>query len=201
MKTTNRDRQRRWRQKKLSSGMRTVTIMLPARIKEMIDRHRKETGATIAQIIETAVVHLLSNEANSSQLIPKNKYTRDVIRFSPEKMQQMSTDLNTIAARFKEMTGFREDVTCNAKTVTKDGSAPKTAASDDRSTTEIYRLVRLLNNMEISLEEIALTLNKRKLKTLSGAYEWNAGDVQAVLDDIHQKYGHINPLFSISNAH
>jgi hypothetical protein len=59
-------------------------------------------------------------------------------------------------------------------------------------------LVRLLNNMGISPDEIALTLNKRKLKPLSGAWEWNAADVQTVLEDIHQKYGHINPLFSIA---
>ena len=201
MKTTNRDRQRRWRHKKISSGMRTVTVMLPAQIKAMIDRHRKETGATIAQIIETAVVNLLSAEPSSSQQIPRNKYIQNVVKISPEKMQQICTDLKAIAARFEKMIGSREDVTCNVKTVTNDRCASKTASSDDSSATEIYRLVRLLNNMEISADEIALTLNKRKLKTLSGAYEWNAGDVQAVLEDIHQKYGHINPLFSISDAH
>ena len=59
---------------------------------------------------------------------------------------------------------------------------------------EIYRLVRLLNNMEVSADEIALTLNKRKFKTLSGNVEWKLEDVHAVLKDIHQKYGHINPL-------
>jgi len=53
--------------------------------------------------------------------------------------------------------------------------------------------------MEVSPDEIALTLNKRKLKTLSGEYEWKVGDVHEVIDDIHQKYGHINPLFSISD--
>ena len=57
MKSTNKERQRKWRQQKISSGMRTVTVMLPSHVKDLIDGHRKETGATIAQTIETAVVH------------------------------------------------------------------------------------------------------------------------------------------------
>jgi uncharacterized protein YoxC len=39
---------------------------------------------------------------------------------------------------------------------------------------------------------------KRKFKTLSGSTEWKLEDVHEVLQDIQQKYGHINPLFSIS---
>lgn len=69
---------------------------------------------------------------------------------------------------------------------------------EDAFTKEVYRLVRLLNNMEVSPDEIAITLNKRKFKTLSGNTEWKLEDVHKVIQDIHQKYGHINPLFSIS---
>jgi len=53
--------------------------------------------------------------------------------------------------------------------------------------------------MEVAPDEIALTLNKRKFKTLSGSPEWKLEDVHAVLKDIHQKYGHIDPLFAISD--
>jgi hypothetical protein len=54
--------------------------------------------------------------------------------------------------------------------------------------------------MEVSPDEIAFTLNKRKFKTLSGNAEWKLEDVHEVLKDIHQKYGHINPLFSITES-
>jgi hypothetical protein len=64
---------------------------------------------------------------------------------------------------------------------------------------EIYRLVRLLNNMEVSPDEIAFTLNKRKFKTLSGNADWKLEDVHEVLQEVRQKYGHINPLFSITD--
>ena len=199
MKTTNRERQRKWRQKKMSSGMRTVTVMLPSHIKDLIDSHRRQTGATMAQVIETAVANLLSAKGNSDPLKEKNKSKQYLKSLSLENMQQMSADLNAIAARFEKLAGYKGCVTCNTKPVTNSASALEKAPAQDPLTAEIYRLVRLLNNMEVSVDEIAVTLNKRKFKTLSGAAEWNASDVQAVLEDIHQKYGHINPLFSISH--
>ena len=61
MAISNKDRQRKWRQKKAAGGMQTVTVMLPAEIKGLIDNKRKETGATIAQIIETALINWLGN--------------------------------------------------------------------------------------------------------------------------------------------
>jgi hypothetical protein len=55
MKTSNSELQRKWKQKQAYNGMRTVTVMLPVEIKDLIDQKRKETGTTISQIIETAV--------------------------------------------------------------------------------------------------------------------------------------------------
>ena len=48
MKTPNRERQKKWKQKQVSKGMRSVTLMLPAEIKALIDSKRKETGKTIS---------------------------------------------------------------------------------------------------------------------------------------------------------
>jgi hypothetical protein len=92
---------------------------------------------------------------------------------------------------------MKTPVTSNKRAVTNDGSEkPEQQTGYPK---EIYRLVRLLNNMEVSHDEIAVTLNKRKYKTLSGDNEWKLGDIKAVLDDIKQKYGHIDPLFTISD--
>ena len=197
MKTSNRERQRKWKQKQVSNGMRTVTVMLPVEIKELIDRKRKESGATIAQIIETAVVNLLASPEAASQSLTKTVSNRVVEKLSPEKLQQIHADLKAIVQQLEGLAGLKSAVSSNKKTVTNNVSAG--SESEKALNQEIYRLVRLLNNMEVSPDEIAFTLNKRKLKTLSGNAEWKLEDVHEVLQEVHQKYGHINPLFSITD--
>ncbi len=196
MKTTNRERQRKWKQKQASNGMRAVTVMLPAEIKDLIDQKRKETGTTIAQIIETAVVNLLAAPKDTSQDIMKKELYQIVKKFPAAELHQIGVDLKTIVHRLETLSELKSAVTGNKKAVTNNVSAESKAENSQPK--EIYRLVRLLNNMEVSPDEIALTLNKRKFKTLSGNAEWKLEDVHEVLKDIHQKFGHINPLFSIS---
>ncbi|MCK5203248.1 MAG: hypothetical protein KAR15_05230 [Desulfobacterales bacterium] len=196
MKTPNRERQRKWKKKQLSNGLRAVTIMLPTLIKDLIDEECKETGDTIAQVIERAVINLLGSPAtaaNRSILTASNAVLRDL----PEDMQQIAGDLKSNVYRFEKPAGMKPSVTSNKITVTSDGS--KKSEQQNGYPKEIYRLVRLLHNMEVSHDEIAVTLNKRKYKTLSGDNEWKLGDIKAVLDDINQKYGHIDPLFTISD--
>jgi len=195
MKTSNRERQRKWKQKQVSNGMRTVTVMLPFGIKELIDQKRKESGTTIAQIIETAVVNLLTAPQDTPRDYTKIKSNRGVEELPTEELHQIGKDLKAIAQRFEKLTESKSSVTGNKKTVTN--NVPAESEPENSLTKEIYRLVRLLNNMEVSPDEIAFTLNKRKFKTLSGNAEWKLEDVHEVLKDIHQKYGHINPLFSI----
>jgi hypothetical protein len=197
MKTSNRERQRKWKQKQIVNGMQAVTVMLPVEIKELIDRKRKESGATIAQIIESAVVNLLASPEAAAQSLTKTVSNRVVEKLSPEKLQRIHADLKAIVQRFEGLAGLKSAVSSNKKTVTNNvsaGSEPENALNP-----EIYRLVRLLNNMEVSPDEIAFTLNKRKFKTRSGNAEWKLEDVHEVLQEVHQKYGHINPLFSITD--
>ena len=196
MKTSNRERQRKWKQKQISNGMRTVTVMLPVEIKDLIDQKRKETGTTIAQIIETAIVNLLAALKDTPQSIMKTESNRDVEEFPTEELHRIGTDLKAIVHRFETLAESKSDVTGNKKAVTDNVCTESEA--ENSIAKEIYRLVRLLNNMEVSPDEIAFTLNKRKFKTLSGNAEWKLEDVHEVIKDIHQKYGHINPLFSIT---
>ena len=196
MKTPNSERQRKWKKKQLSNGLRAVTIMLPTLIKDLIDEECKETGDTIAQVIERAVINLLGSPAtaaNRSILTASNAVLRDL----PEDMQQIAGDLKSNVYQFEKPAGMKPSVTSNEITVTSDGS--KKSEQQNGYPKEIYRLVRLLHNMEVSHDELAVTLNKRKYKTLSGDNEWKLGDIKAVLDDINQKYGHIDPLFTISD--
>jgi hypothetical protein len=179
MKTPNRERQRKWKKKQLSNGLRAVTIMLPTLIKDLIDKECKETGDTIAQVIERSVINLLDSPAtaaNRSILTASNAVLRDL---PPEDMQQIAGDLKSNVYRFEKPAGMKPSVTSNKITVTSDGS--KKSEQQNGYPKEIYRLVRLLHNMEVSHDEIALTLNKRKYKTLSGDNEWKLGDIKAVL--------------------
>jgi hypothetical protein len=176
--------------------MRTVTVMLPAEIKDLIDRQKKETGVTMAQIIETAVVNLLVAPEDSSQSTAKTKLNQKVKEFPAEELHRIGTDLKAIVHRLETLTESKTSVSGNRKTVTNNASADSEAKNS--TSKEIYRLVRLLNNMEVSPEEIAFTLNKRNFNTLSGNAEWRIEDVNEVIKDIHLKYGHINPLFSIT---
>jgi hypothetical protein len=199
MKTSTRERQRKWRQKQLSSGMQTVTVMLPSEIKDLIDRKREVTGATIGQIVETAVVNLLSPSEGVAANDTKPTSDQKWLNVSAKKMRQMSADLKAMAERIEKRAGVKEiPVTCYEKTVTNNACTVPEVETQDPVTREIYRLVRLLHNMEVRPDEIAATLTKRKFKTLSGAYEWRESDVCTLLQDIQQKYGHINPLFSIT---
>jgi len=195
MKTPNRERQRKWKKKQQSNGLRAVTIMLPTLIKDLIDKECKETGDTIAKVIERAVSNRLSSPttvAYRSVLTASDAGLRDL---PSEDMQQMAADLKSNVHRFEKLAGMKPSVTSNKITVTSDGS--EKPEQQNGYPKEIYRLVRLLHNMEVSHDEIAFTLNKRKYKTLSGDDEWKLNDIEVVLNDIHQKYGHIDPLFPI----
>jgi hypothetical protein len=198
MKLSNSERQRKWKQKQVSNGMRTVTVMLPAEIKDLIDQKRKETGATFAQIIETAVVNLLAAPEETSQNIMNIQSNQIVKGFTTGKLHQIGAELKAITQRFEKLAESKSAVSGNKKPVTNNDSI-ETEPENSR-TQEIYRLVRLLNNMEVSTDEIVFTLNKRKFKTLSGNSEWQLEDVHEVIKNIHQKYGHINPLFSITGT-
>ena len=171
--------------------------MLPNRIKDLIDEERQETGETIAGVIARAVINLVASPEtalNQSFATASTSMSRGL---PTEEMQQITDELKGIVQRFEQLADTEPSVTSNTTAVTNDGSE-KSERQDDYPK-EIYRLVRLLHNMEVSHDEIAFTLNKRKYKTLSGDTEWKLGDIKAVLDDINQKYGHIDPLFPISD--
>jgi len=197
MKISNRERQRKWKKKQVSNGLRAVTVMLPNCIKDLIDKERQKTGDTIADVIARAVINLLASPETASNQSFATASTNMSRGLPTEEMQQVTDELKGIVHRFEQLVETEPSVTSNTMAVTNDGSV-KIERQDDYPK-EIYRLVRLLHNMEVSHDEIAFTLNKRKYKTLSGDNEWKLGDIKAVLDDINQKYGHIDPLFPISD--
>jgi hypothetical protein len=84
MKTTTKERQRKWKAKKASEGKKQVTVMMSAEVKNLIDRERKKTRGTIAGIIEKAVINLLNpSPVDSDTAITINK-NLDFIRTHPD---------------------------------------------------------------------------------------------------------------------
>lgn len=59
MTTSGKERQQKFRDKQKSKGKKPVTVMLPAELKELIDKEKERTGETITSIIEKAVTRLL----------------------------------------------------------------------------------------------------------------------------------------------
>ena len=47
---------------------------------------------------------------------------------------------------------------------------------------EIYLVVRIMNNIGVSLKLIAATLNLQKWKTFYGDHDWKVDDVKEVID-------------------
>lgn len=76
MKTTTQERQRKWKAKQEAGGKKSVTIMLDAGVKDLIDKERKKTGETITAVIERAVSSLLGpvsvDESSKSDPVTSN---------------------------------------------------------------------------------------------------------------------------------
>ena len=55
---TDRERQKRWRKKKLETGNRQALIMLTPEAQEVLQREKERTGDTFVQIINRAIIDL-----------------------------------------------------------------------------------------------------------------------------------------------
>ena len=55
---SDRERQKRWRKKKLAEGNRQTLIMLTPEAQQILRREKKRTGETFVQIINRAITNL-----------------------------------------------------------------------------------------------------------------------------------------------
>ncbi len=59
----NTARQQRWRRRRQAQGRRSVTVMVSAETKAVLDKERARTGETLAQVVERAVAALCRRPA------------------------------------------------------------------------------------------------------------------------------------------
>lgn len=55
---TDRDRQRRWRERRAEEGCKQVSAMISLKAQLILTREKKRTGETNSQIIERAILNL-----------------------------------------------------------------------------------------------------------------------------------------------
>ena len=55
---TDRQRQQRWRQRRAKEGKKQVSGMISLKAQLILNREKKRTGETNAQVIERAILHL-----------------------------------------------------------------------------------------------------------------------------------------------
>jgi hypothetical protein len=55
---TDRERQKRWRKRKLSEGNKQTLIMLTLEAQKVLKREKERTGETYVQIINRAIINI-----------------------------------------------------------------------------------------------------------------------------------------------
>jgi hypothetical protein len=61
-----RQRQQRWRKRRQAEGRRSLTVMVSAEAKQILDRERARSGETLAQVIDRAVLALSKGKAENA---------------------------------------------------------------------------------------------------------------------------------------
>jgi hypothetical protein len=102
MTTKNTERHKRWKEKQLAAGKRTITVMVDDWIKEMIDEERKRVKGTIAGIIERAVINYIDPSKTDS-----------TVEVPVEEIQGIANDMLGVVRRIEKVAGIKAAVTGN----------------------------------------------------------------------------------------
>ena len=66
---TDRERQKRWRKKKLAEGSKQTLVMLTSEAQEVLKREKDRTGETYVQIINRAIINIEQSPSSVSDEI------------------------------------------------------------------------------------------------------------------------------------
>lgn len=55
---TDRERQKRWRQRQNSRGKKQISVMISLKAQLMLNREKKRTGKTNSEVIERAILEM-----------------------------------------------------------------------------------------------------------------------------------------------
>jgi hypothetical protein len=102
LKTTDKERHRKWKEKQVAAGKRTITVMVDDWLKDMIDDECKRVNSTIAQVLTKCVLNFIDPSK-----------TESTVEVPVEEMQGIANDLLGIVHRIERITGVKATVTSN----------------------------------------------------------------------------------------
>jgi len=102
MTVTNNQRHKRWKEKQVAAGKKTITVMVDDWLKEMIDDERKRTNSTTAEVITKCVLNFVDPKASDQ-----------VVEVPIEEMQGMADDLLGVVRRIEKISGIKATVASN----------------------------------------------------------------------------------------
>jgi hypothetical protein len=167
---------------------KTITVEVSGEIKELINKEKKMTGETIAQIIERAVANLLNSTKgqSASNFIPK---------LQTKQLQKISNDLRLIAYKVEKIATRQSTDEFKALNVFVVGK--KHPWQNHPQKEKIFKLVRAMHRVGANISMIASGLNIEGIKKNSSDSQWKATDVKTILDEIQKESDYLAPIYSL----
>ena len=167
---------------------KTITVKVSGEIKELINKEKKMTGETIAQIIERAVANLLNSDkgqfANNSN--PK---------LQTKQLQRISNDLRLVAYKVEKIATRQSTDEFKALDVFVLGKNHPWQNHPQKK--KIYKLVRAMHRVGANISMIASGLNIEGIKKNSSDSKWKAKDVKIIIEEIKKEGDYLPPIYSL----
>ena len=169
-------------------GKTSLTIKMPAELKNLLDAKREATGETVSKILERAVTNLFN--ANQTQL-PSSNYQE----LHTRQLQEVANDLRKIALKVDKIAAKKFSKKQETLNVVIVGKNPPWQNHPQKE--KIFQVVRAMHRVGANLSMIASGLNLEGLKKNSRGGEWRETDVKIILDAVKQESDYLPPLYSV----
>jgi hypothetical protein len=99
MTAPENERHKRWKEKQVAAGKKSITIMVDDWLKEMIDDERKRTNSTTARVLTKCVLNFVDPKASDS-----------IVEVPVEEMQEIANDLLGVVKRIEKIARIKATV-------------------------------------------------------------------------------------------
>lgn len=188
MRTEKENRHKKWKEKQLAQGKKSLTVMVSDYVKDLIDKERKRTGSTIARIIERAVIDHVAPSAAGSTSHKAPVQDVESQQLPSEDVRKIVDDLKGIVLRIEKISGI-ENVTNHKLALTSDDFEELVLKHPNGRA--IIRLVSLQRSSGSSPVSIVSMLNHAKHRTFRGGDKWTERDIEELYKEFDTKGLHI----------
>ena len=188
MNTERQESHMKSEKKQRSEAKKSITIKLPAKLKEQIDNERKLTGQTITQIVEKAVANLFNSDQRPSVSI-------DDQELQTKQVRDIANDLRLIVHRLNKVAAKPASQKVDAVNLVVVGQ--KHTSQNDSQKERICKLVKAMHRVGANLSMIASGLNIEGIKKSNQDGHWEASDVEKILEEIKQENDYLPPIYTM----